>query len=196
MINKKLNMTCPYCGQHQVEVITEIDPMSFAYHEITKTVCMFCGKVIEPTEQVTYSNVTDSSYTAVSSNDKYCQNCNTKMEPFGDNGWWSCPKCGYGYMDYIGDLPKELSDEEVEMSKKIFEGKLHIPCDNVWGVGKINTKDLMSNTLQFDRCERIIFRDKTLDFQFEIPEERYRDIDTIIVNGHKFVRENNETNDT
>lgn len=39
-------------------------------------------------------------------------------------------------------------------------------------------------------------RDKTLDFQFEIPEERYKDIDTIIVNGHKFVRENNETNNS
>ena len=35
----------------------------------------------------------------------------------------------------------------------------------------------------------IIFRDKTLDFEFEIPDERYKDIDTIIVNGHKFVRE-------
>ena len=96
-------------------------------------------------------------------------------------------------MDYIGDLPKELSTEEIEMSKKIFEGKLHIPYDNTWGVavGKL-AEDLMSNTLQFDRCERIIFRDKTLDFVFEIPEERYKDIDTIIVNGHKFVRENNE----
>lgn len=190
MLNKQLNMQCPYCGQHQVEVITQIDPMSFNYHELTKVMCMFCGKVIEPSESVTYSNSTDSSYTAVSSKDKFCDNCNTKMEELGE--WWYCPKCGYGYMDYIGDLPKELSDEEVEMSKKMFEGTLHIPCDNVWGVGKISTENPLSNTLQFDRCERIIFRDKTLDFQFEIPEERYKDIDTIIVNGHKFVRDNNE----
>lgn len=151
------------------------------------------NKVIEPSEQTTYSNSTDGSYINTTSNDKYCQNCNTKMEHLNSHGWWVCPKCGYGYMDYIGDLPKELSDEEVEMSKNIFDGTLHIPCDNTWGVavGTINTEDLMSNTLQFDRCERIIFRDKTLDFQFEIPEERYKDIDIIIVNGHKFVREKN-----
>ena len=47
MLNKPLNMQCPYCGQHQVEVITQIDPMSFNYHEVTKTICTFCGKIIE-----------------------------------------------------------------------------------------------------------------------------------------------------
>lgn len=50
----------------------------------------------------------------------------------------------------------------------------------------MNDRDLMSNTLQFDRCERIVFRDKTLDFVFELPETYYKDIDTIIVNGIKF----------
>ena len=194
MLNKPLNMQCPYCGQHKVEVITEIDPMSFNYHEVTKTICMWCGKVIEPTEKVTYSNSTDdcstdSSYATSTSAEKYCLNCNTKLERNG--AWWHCPNCHYGQMDYIGD-PKHFSDEDIEMSKKIFEGKLHTPCDNVWGVGKINTEDLMSNTLQFDRCERIIFRDKTLDFVFEIPDERYKDIDTIIVNGIKFVRDNKD----
>lgn len=58
--------------------------------------------------------------------------------------------------------------------------------DTALVVGKINTKDLMSNTLQVDRCERIIFRDKTLDFVFELPEPYYKDIDTIIINGIKF----------
>lgn len=193
MMHKPSNMKCPFCGEYKVEHITEIDPMSFNYHELTKAVCMFCGKVIEPSEQTTYSNSTDSSYINATSNDKYCQNCNTKMDHFNSHGWWVCPKCGYGYIDYIGDLPKELSDEEVEMSKKLCDEKFILPCDNTWGVavGKL-AEDLMSNPLQFDRCEKIIFRDKTLDFVFEIPEERYKDIDTIIVNGHKFVRENNE----
>ena len=186
MMHKPLNMQCPYCGQHKVEVITEIDPMSFTYHEVTKTICTFCGKVIEPTEKVTYSNSTDSSYTAVSSKDKYCQNCNTKMEYFG-NGWWECPECGYGHMGYLADIPKELTEEELKQAQKMFESNLYIHNEGL-AVGKIN-EDLLSNTLQFDRCEKIIFRDKTLDFVFEIPDERYKDIDTIIVNGHKFVRE-------
>ena len=183
-------MQCPYCGQHKVEVITEIDPMSFNYHEITKTIYMFCGKVIEPTEKVTYSNSTDSSYTTATSAVKYCDNCHTKMEPFGDNGWWVCPICGYGQVDYIGD-PKELNEEELKQAQKMFESNLYIHNDGL-AVGKINTEDLLSNTLQFDRCEKIIFRDKTLDFVFEIPDERYKDINTIIVNGHKFVREKSE----
>ena len=185
MISKPSNMQCPYCGQYKVEHITEIDPMSFNYHEITKTVCMFCGKVIEPAEKVVYSNSTDSAYTTTSNN-KYCPKCNTKMEPFGDK-WLTCPNCHYGHMDYIGD-PKELNEEELKQVQKLFESDLYIHNDGL-AVGKINTEDLLSNTLQFDRCEKIIFRDKTLDFVFEIPDERYKDIDTIIVNGHKFVRD-------
>ena len=160
MLNKQLDMACPYCGQHRVELITEIDPMSFNYHELTKTVCMFCGKVIEPSESITYSNSTGSSYTTAGSAYKYCDNCSTKMEPFGDNGWWYCPKCGYGHMDYIGDLPEELSDEEIESFKKLYVEKFTFPYDNI--------------------------RDSNV---VEINDERYKDIDTIIVNGHKFVRE-------
>ena len=60
--------------------------------------------------------------------------------------------------------------------------------DNKLAVGKLCERDLMRNTLQFDKCERIIFRDKTLDFQFEIGHDQYKDIDTIIVNGVKFKR--------
>ena len=192
MLNKKLNMACPYCGQHQVEVITEIDPMSFNYHEVTKTMCMFCGKVIEPSEKVTYSNSTDSSYTAVSSKDKFCAYCNTKMEPFGDGSWWSCPKCGYGYMDYIGDLPKtkQFSNEEVEMSKHIFEGKLHIPCDNTWGIG-VGKIEPMPYTLQID-TDLIKLKHKEMELEFEFEPDKLENIDTLIINGHRFVRENNE----
>lgn len=46
----------------------------------------------------------------------------------------------------------------------------------------------MFNTLQIDKCDRIIFRDKTLDFIFEIGHDQYKDISTIIVNGIKFER--------
>lgn len=70
------------------------------------------------------------------------------------------------------------------------ELKLFTMHDTGVAVGKIDTRDLMSNTLQFDKCERIIFRDGTLDFQFEIGHDQYKDINTIIVNGIKFKREN------
>ena len=70
------------------------------------------------------------------------------------------------------------------------ELKLYTISDTELAVGKIDTRDLMANTLQIEKCERIIFRDKTLDFVFEIGHNQYKDIDTIIVNGIKFVKEN------
>lgn len=54
-----------------------------------------------------------------------------------------------------------------------------------YAVGKIESQ---FNTLQIDKCEKIIFRDKTLDFVFEIGHDQYKDINTIIVNGIKFER--------
>lgn len=81
------------------------------------------------------------------------------------------------------DMPTNNPDNTVDFS-------FFIPNDSEWAIGKINAEDLMSNTLQIDKCERIIFRDRTLDFQFEIGHDQYKDIDTIIVNGIKFVKEN------
>lgn len=81
------------------------------------------------------------------------------------------------------EMPTNRPNDAVDIS-------LFIPDDSKWAVGKINAEDFMSNTLQFDRCDRVIFRDRTLDFQFEIGRDQYKDIDTIIVNGVKFVKEN------
>jgi hypothetical protein len=107
--------------------------------------------------------------------------------------WWECPNCHYGHMDYARGLPKDftqLSDEEVEMSKHIFEGKTHIPCDNVWGVGTIKPTDpTAKNTLILERCEKIKMHHKEIDIDFEFDTSKLENIDTIIVNGHKFVRE-------
>ena len=139
--------------------------------ELGTEICTQCRYVIPGPTDATNS---------ISNTNKYCPECKTPLEGSMSSGWWECPNCHYRCMDYIGDLPKD---------------NLFIPCDNIWGVDRIavgKLDDLMSNTLQFDRCERIIFRDKTLDFVFEIPDERYKDIDTIIVNGHKFVREKSE----
>ena len=70
------------------------------------------------------------------------------------------------------------------------ELKLYTINDSGIAASKIDMRDLMSNTLQFDKCDRVIFRDKTLDFQFEIGHDQYKYIDTIIVNGIKFKKEN------
>lgn len=80
------------------------------------------------------------------------------------------------------DMPTNRPDDKTDFS-------FFIPNDSKWAIGKIDTRDLMANTLQIDKCDRVIFRDKTLDFQFEIGYDQYKDINTIIVNGIKFKRE-------
>lgn len=91
------------------------------------------------------------------------------------------------------EAAKEANQITVEMSKDIPNDKMNIPLyhynDSGLAYGKIDVDELLPHTLQFDRCDRVIFRDRTLDFQFEIPCEEYKNIDTIIVNGIKFKRE-------
>jgi hypothetical protein len=81
----------------------------------------------------------------------------------------------------------------VEMPKDIPNDKMNIPLyihsDNGLAYGKIDVDELLPHTLQFDRCDRIVFKDRTLDFQFELTHEEYKNIDTIIVNGIKFKKE-------
>ena len=160
-MSQPLNKNCPICG-------------GYVYLMHGKQICCACGYIIPGSTQAVKSSGYSNKST---SNDKYCPTCNVKMELFGDK-WLTCPNCHYGYMDYIGD-PKELDEEELKQAQKLFESNLYIHNDGL-AVGKINAEDLLSNTLQFDRCEKIIFKDKTLDFIFEIPDERYKDIDTVI----------------
>lgn len=101
-----------------------------------------------------------------------------------------CTKCG-NEIDF-NNLPEEvqLSKDEIEMSKKIFEGKLHIPCDNVWGVGyAYGSLEPEKQTLTITNCEKIKMYQKKMDIDFEFDTKKIDNIDAIIINGHKFVRE-------
>lgn len=117
-------------------------------------------------------------------------------------GWDGAEKCvNFEKRDDLFDMKplfEAVKDDNntitVEMptnrSEDIVNFSFFIPDDSKLAVGKIDTSNSMSNTLQIDKCERIVLRDKTLDFQFEIGHDQYKDIDTIIVNGIKFKREN------
>ena len=94
-----------------------------------------------------------------------------------------CPDCaGYEHCLEMGYADAEKCVNFEQRIKLTFSH----PHSGKYAVGKIDTNNWMSNTLQFNKCERIIFRDRTLDFQFEIGHDQYKDIDTIIVNGIKF----------
>lgn len=53
----------------------------------------------------------------------------------------------------------------------------------------ISKEDLLApKTIQITGCERIILKDKSLDFQFELTKGKIEDYDEIIINGIKFRR--------
>ena len=104
-----------------------------------------------------------------------CSNC-TSYESFAQMGWSNADQCA------------SFKQRDDTIFANGYE-QLFVQIDSAWAVGKLNTEDLMSNTMEITGCERIIFRDKTLDFQFEIGHDQYKDIDTIIVNGIKFKKE-------
>lgn len=166
-----INRFCPYCGGNCVEEITRED---FTKNKnITTYICYDCCDEIKFEDL--YNTMTD----------KYCDNCNTKMTH--NNNWWECPNCHYGFMDLSVDIPK-LSDEEAEMTKHIFESKLYIPCNNVQSVGKA-VGSLEPQTLTITNCEKIKIHHKEMDIDFEFDTSKLENIDKIIINGYKFVRE-------
>ena len=115
-------------------------------------------------------NTTGSAY-------KYCPTCNIKMEPFGDK-WLTCPNCHYGYMDYIGDPPAD---------------NFFVPCDNTWGVGYTHgSLEPDPFTIEIGNCKTIKLGHKELDVNFELDAKKIENINTIIINGHTFVREKSE----
>ena len=55
-----------------------------------------------------------------------------------------------------------------------------------YAVGAITEDNLRPKTIQICGCERIILKDKSLDFQFELTKGKIEDFDEIIINGIKF----------
>ena len=118
-----------------------------------------------------------------------CPDCRS-YEHCTQMGWSDASKCANFNKrdDALDDLGLFVDKSEVSDNDVYIDTPLFIPHDSVWAVGKLDTADLMSNTMEIVGCERIIFKDKTLDFQFEIGHDQYKDINTIIINGIKFVR--------
>ena len=129
--------------------------------DIGTEVCQHCGYVIP---QSTFAT------TSTSETNKYCQMCNTKLEHNGN--WWECPNCHYGHMDYIGDPP----------------GDLYIKSDGVGTAWGRFDPELIPLTLQID-TELIKLKQKEMELEFELEPDKLENIDTIIINGYKYVKE-------
>jgi hypothetical protein len=115
-----------------------------------------------------------------------------------DNSWHyvkdnCCPVCGGRLKEYIDMVVcenctyNELRTEKyppsvtMEQIKNLYEG--HLVNTEVFG-----SWDIQPNTLQIN-CELIKITHKELDIEFEFNTKKLENIDTIEINGHRFVRE-------
>ena len=113
-----------------------------------------------------------SESTSATSSEQVCRVCGQSMvrNTVGLYGW-TCPRCGYHYELTAGDPPLDI----------------YIPCDNSWGVGVGKVEPLLF-TLQID-TDLIRLRHKEMELEFELDPDKLENIDTLIINGYKYVKE-------
>ena len=84
---------------------------------------------------------------------------------------------------------------EEKVVKDIYSGQCYALWNEARGysVGTIAEDLLTPKTIQITGCERIILKDKSLDFEFELSKGKIEDFDEIIINGVTFKKvEDNE----
>lgn len=83
---------------------------------------------------------------------------------------------------------------EEKVVKDIYNGQCYVLWNEMQGysVGTVAEDLLRPKTIQITGCERIILKDKSLDFQFELSKGKIEDFDEIIINGIKFKRASDE----
>jgi len=161
-----INKSCPVCGGYVIVL------------DNGSEVCEKCHYILPSTNAAQMSDSTKSS-----SSDKYCVRCNTKLELLGD--WWACPECGYGYRITPGD-PPELTEEYIkEMAKKITDTPFYV---HGTAVGKA-IGSLEPQTLTITNCEKFKVQLREIDVEFELEPDKLENIDTLIINGYKYVKE-------
>jgi hypothetical protein len=113
---------------------------------------------------------------------RYCERCNVKLKQLND--WWYCPECGYGYRITTGDPPELTEDYIKEMAKKITDTPFY-PCT---AIGKV-IGSLEPQTLTITNCEKFRVQLREVDIEFELDPDKLENIDTLIINGYKYVKE-------
>jgi hypothetical protein len=58
-----------------------------------------------------------------------------------------------------------------------------------WAVGKLITDQPLQNTLTITNCNKIRLQHKETEIDFEFDTKKLENIDTIIINGFKYVKE-------
>lgn len=58
-----------------------------------------------------------------------------------------------------------------------------------WAVGKLVTDQSLLNTLTITNCSKIRLQHKETEIDFEFDTKKLENIDTIIINGFKYIKE-------
>lgn len=116
--------------------------------------------------------------TSATSGEKTCKVCGQTMARNTVGLYaWTCPKCGYHYELTTGDPPQDICT-------------MCLPADNSWGVSTIKSPDpLEPFTVEIGNCKCIKLGHKELDIEFELEPDKLENINTLIINGHKYVKE-------
>lgn len=79
---------------------------------------------------------------------------------------------------------------EEKVVKDIYNGQCYALWNEMHGysVGALAEELSRPKTIQIMGCERIILKDKSLDFQVELSKGKIEDFGEIIINGIKFKR--------
>jgi hypothetical protein len=76
------------------------------------------------------------------------------------------------------------------MAKKITSTPFYIrDADHAFAVGKA-IGSLEPNTLTITNCEKFKVQLREIDVEFELEPDKLENIDTLIINGYKYVKEN------
>lgn len=158
-MNCEIYKLCPNCYNNKAELNI------LGYEQCTK-----CGYVFGLTGHVHSDSSTSTSSIAAN-----CPYCNEKMDYNQQETKWSCSKCGYTSQITTGDPPTTVND-------------LYIKSDGVGTAWGRLDPDLMPLTLQID-TELIKLKHKEMELEFELEPDKLANIDTIVINGYKYVKE-------
>ena len=79
----------------------------------------------------------------------------------------------------------ELSETKTD----ITIGTYPLTVASHWAVGQINSEQPLLNTLTITQCNSIRLQHKETEIDFEFDTKKLENIDTIIINGFKYIKE-------
>lgn len=123
--------------------------------------------------------------------DKLCPVCGGRVRHYFDK--YVCEDCGRICSSEFDDENTVVIRAHVpNEDQKTTPLPLYLKDNETCVIGTIaKLSEIIPNTLTITNCELIKMHHKELDIDFEFDTKKLENIDTIEINGHRFVRERN-----